>query len=67
MSELIKRLISQVQKVANPVKVHRRKSLVTVVVKQTSHANIAVNGDTVRKPVGISFLIRPLLGSVRSH
>jgi hypothetical protein len=52
MSELIKRLISQVQKVANPVKVHRRKSLVTVVVKQTSHANIAVNGDTVENLLG---------------
>jgi hypothetical protein len=55
------------QKVANPVKVYRRKSLVTVVVKQTSHANIVVNGDTVRIPVGISFLIRPLHGSVRSQ
>jgi len=32
----------------NPVKVHRRKSLVRAVIKQTSHANIVVNGDTVR-------------------
>ncbi len=46
-------------------KVHRRKSLVAVVVKQTSHAVIVVNVDMLRIPVGISFLIRPLHGSVR--
>ncbi len=53
------------QKVATQVEVQRRKILVAVVVKQTGHAAIVVNVDLLRIPAGISFLIKPLHGSMR--
>ena len=65
MLKWIKRLILQAQRVVNPVGEQRRKSLVRVVVKQASHAIIEVNMDMLRISDGISFLIRPLHGSVR--